>query len=219
MTTSPVPAAPFDPADLTDPTPPPRLQVEGLCSAVVAPVGFCLGAGTCLAISGPSGAGKTRLLRLIADLDEGQGTVLLDGVPRDSYPAPQWRTRVVYQSAESAWWLPNVIQHVEPALRDQAVMLASRLALGADRLAADITQLSTGERQRAALVRSLLMRPAVLMLDEPSSALDADNVERMEEVLLEQMRGGLSLLLVTHSREQQARIAHGCVTVNKRGGT
>lgn len=195
---------------------PPRLQVSGICSSVVAPISFDLPVGQCLSVSGPSGAGKTRLLRLLADLDEGGGEVYLDGVPRSAYPAPDWRTRVLYQGAESAWWLPSVIEHLAADERDEAVRLAARLALGADRLTAHISQLSTGERQRATLVRSLLRKPAVLLLDEPSSALDAENVGRMEDVLLERLRGGMSLLLVTHSKEQAGRLSTGTIQVRKR---
>lgn len=190
---------------------PARLQAIGLCSAVVAPVSFGIAAGECLAVSGRSGAGKTRLLRLIADLDEGGGDVMLDGVSRSRFPAPAWRREVIYQSAEPAWWRPSVAEHFKPEEQERAVQLAGRLALPADRLSADIAQLSTGERQRAALVRSLARQPKVLLLDEPTSALDADNVRRVEALLQACMNDGLALMLVTHSQEQAARLA--CMTI------
>ncbi|NUU02371.1 ABC transporter ATP-binding protein [Herbaspirillum robiniae] len=193
-----------------------RLQACDLASGLVGPVSFLLAKGQCLCVTGPSGAGKTRLLRLLADLDEGRGEVFLDGVARSAFTAPQWRARVLYQAAESSWWLPSVIAHFRPEQHDEAVQLASRLGLGAERLAADVTQLSTGERQRALLVRSLLKKPDVLLLDEPSSALDAGNVARMEALLLEKMQGGLAMLLVTHSREQETRLADGAIALEKR---
>jgi ABC-type iron transport system FetAB ATPase subunit len=194
----------------------PRLQALDVCSSVVAPLSFSLRAGQCLAIAGPSGAGKTRLLRLLADLDEGGGDVLLDGLPRSAFSAPDWRAKVLYQGAESAWWRPSVLEHFPRDEHEAAVSLAARLALGAERMAADISQLSSGERQRAALVRALLKRPTVLMLDEPSSALDPDNVERMESLLLERLRGGMAMLLVTHSKEQAQRLADGAIKVSRR---
>lgn len=195
---------------------PARLQAIAVYSAVVAPVSFGLAAGQCLAVSGSSGAGKTRLLRLIADLDAGGGEVMLDGVSRSSLPAPAWRRQVLYQSAEPAWWHPNVAEHFKPEDRELAAQLAGRLALPLDRLKADIAQLSTGERQRAALVRSLAMRPKVLLLDEPTSALDADNVRRVEALLLDRMNEGLALMLVTHSQEQAARLSQTALHIERR---
>lgn len=194
----------------------PRLQVRSVSSSVVAPVSFSLQAGQCLAVSGPSGAGKTRLLRLLADLDEGTGEVLLDGVPRSTMAAPAWRAKVLYQGAQSAWWHPSVIEHFDVSQRDTAIALAARLALSAERLAADINELSTGEKQRAALVRSLVKQPAVLLLDEPSSALDADNVARMEQLLREQLRGSMALVLVTHVQQQAQRLADISIQIERR---
>lgn len=193
-----------------------RLRVQDLGSAVVAPLSFSVQAGQCLAVEGASGAGKTRLLRLIADLDEGQGEAWLQGQPRSAMPAPEWRRQVLYQAAESAWWDSCVMAHLRPQHRAAAVALAARLALPAIRLDADLAQLSTGERQRAALIRSLLQQPAVLLLDEPTSALDADNVVRVEAVLREAMQQGMALLLVTHAQEQAQRLASGVLRVMKR---
>ncbi|EIJ48002.1 hypothetical protein GWL_22430 [Herbaspirillum sp. GW103] len=194
----------------------PRLRVQDLGSAVVAPLSFSVQAGQCLAVEGASGVGKTRLLRLIADLDEGQGEAWLEGRSRSAMPAPQWRRQVLYQAAEAAWWDSSVMAHLQPQQREAACTLAMRLDLPASRLEADLTQLSTGERQRAALIRSLLQRPAVLMLDEPTSALDADNVARVEAVLREAMQQGMALLLVTHAQEQAQRLASGVLRVMKR---
>ncbi len=209
--TVPAPALPAGTGDV-----PPRLRVQDLASAVVAPVSFALSAGHCLVVAGDSGAGKTRLLRLLADLDQGQGEAWLDGQARSAMPAPQWRAQVLYQAAEPAWWAPTVIAHFPPSQQARARVLAERLALPVARLDADLAQLSTGERQRAALIRSLLREPAVLLLDEPTSALDADNVARVEALLQEFMQQGSSLLLVTHREEQARRLAHDSLHVRKR---
>lgn len=199
--------------------PAPRLQARAVASGVVAPVDFTLQAGQCLVVAGPSGAGKTRLLRLLADLDEGSGEVWLDGLARDAMAAPQWRAQVLYQGAESAWWHPNVIGHFPAEQHAAALRLAARLGLGADRLAADLAELSSGERQRAALVRSVLQQPKVLLLDEPSSALDADNVGRMETLLMEQLQAGMALILVTHSQAQAQRLGQATLMVQRRSAS
>lgn len=194
----------------------PQLQAQDVGSAVVAPISFGIGVGECTVVTGQSGAGKTRLLRLLADLDPGTGEVFLNGRGRSAHTAPEWRKKVLYQGAEVTWWYQTVIEHLSAEEHGAAYILAERLNLDADRLKAPIYQLSTGERQRAALIRSLLKRPNVLMLDEPSSALDATNVRCMEELLLSQMLGGMSILLVTHLPEQAVRLATNTIEVKRR---
>jgi ABC-type phosphate transport system ATPase subunit len=71
----------------------------------------------------------------------------------------------------------------------------------------EIERLSTGERQRLALVRSLARRPRVLLLDEPTAALDPDAVARVEALLRDFLARGLAILIVTHSAEQARRLA------------
>ncbi|GGP18816.1 ABC transporter ATP-binding protein [Silvimonas iriomotensis] len=195
---------------------PSLLVVDAVASALIAPMSFVLERGACTVVRGPSGAGKTRLLRLIADLDEGTGEVLLQGAARSSMPAPAWRRQVVYQGAESAWWQPTVRAHFLPEQYRELDQLAAALALEPDRLDADLSLLSTGERQRATLIRSLLARPKVLLLDEPTSALDRDNIARVEQLLLSRMQEGLGLMLITHADEQAARLGGQLVQVQRR---
>lgn len=179
-----------------------RLRVRALRSALAGPFSFELGAGRCLAICGASGAGKSLLLRMLCDLDTNEGEVLLDGVARADMRAPAWRARVVYQAAEPAWWAPNAAGHFKPEQMDRVRLLMPRLQLAPRLLDCDIAQLSTGERQRMALLRSLAGRPAVLLLDEPSAALDAQATAAMEQLLKDEMAGGLSIVLATHSEAQ-----------------
>src|SRR3954453_548103 len=74
-------------------------------------VSFDLRDGECVALQGPSGAGKTLLLRSIADLDPNEGTVELDEPRGGATPAPAWRKRVTYLAAEPGWWLDIVQEH------------------------------------------------------------------------------------------------------------
>jgi ABC-type phosphate transport system ATPase subunit len=71
----------------------------------------------------------------------------------------------------------------------------------------EIERLSTGERQRLALVRSLAAQPRVLLLDEPTAALDPASTARAEALLTAQLAQGMALLIVTHSAEQAQRMA------------
>jgi len=183
------------------------LKAVDLHSACAGPYSFTLARGRCLVVSGPSGAGKSQLLRMIADLDENAGEISLHGVPRAQIFAPDWRRQVVYQSAEPAWWETHVKDHFRQAQLADASALLAQLNLPADMLDAEVSRLSTGERQRMALIRSLLVKPAVLLLDEPTGALDESNTAAVEAVLKARLQAGLALVLVTHSAEQAGRLA------------
>jgi ABC-type iron transport system FetAB ATPase subunit len=181
---------------------PPRLQVEALHSALAGPFSFSLEAGECLAISGPSGSGKSLLLRMICELDPCSGTAALDGVPRASISAPAWRARVVYQPAEAAWWAPTAAAHFKPEQMARVRAQLPQLHLSPALLDSEIQRLSTGERQRMALVRSLACAPRVLLLDEPTAALDPEATAAVEQLLRAELAAGLALVLVTHSEAQ-----------------
>ena len=180
----------------------PRLQVEQLRSALAGPFQFSLNAGECLAISGASGSGKSLLLRMICDLDPASGDVLLDGVSRASMGGPAWRAKVVYQPAEAGWWDATPASHFKPEQMARVHALLPRLGLSAALLDKEVRLLSTGERQRMALIRSLACAPQVLLLDEPTAALDPESTAAVEQLLQELLAEGLALVLVTHSEAQ-----------------
>jgi ABC-type iron transport system FetAB ATPase subunit len=185
-----------------------RLSARGLRSRYGGPFTFNLHAGECIAVQGPSGAGKSVLLRMLADLDPHEGEAALDGRSASSMPAPAWRAKVVYQAAEPAWWEPTAGAHFADA--DRGFVEQSLAALGLDPgiLDSDVERLSTGERQRLALVRSLAGQPRVLLLDEPTAALDPQSVARAEALLASCLADGMAVLIVTHSAEQARRLAH-----------
>jgi ABC-type iron transport system FetAB ATPase subunit len=188
------------------PPTPPRLQIAGLHSALAGPFDLDVAAGSCIAIAGPSGAGKSVLLRMIADLDPNQGEVRLDGRDRRSFSAPAWRRRVVYSAAEPGWWFDTVAPHFPGAALATARRLAPRLGLAPDMLDGALVRLSTGERQRLALIRAMAIESPVLLLDEPTGALDQDSTARVEALLRERLAAGAAILLVSHSPEQAIRL-------------
>lgn len=183
-------------------TSPPRLRVVGLQSAHAGPFDFALGPGGCLTIAGASGAGKSLMLRMIADLDPHDGDALLDGRPCTGMPASLWRRQVVYAAAESGWWLDRVGDH----FRTPPMELVARLALRRDILNQPVAACSTGERQRLALLRALEPQSLVLLLDEPTGALDVDGVARVETLLRERLTAGVAMVLVTHDPAQAERL-------------
>ena len=180
------------------------LRVERLQGAGVDLAGLALDAGECVAVTGPSGSGKTRLLRALADLDPCGGDLWLDGIARSAHSGPAWRKRVVFVPAESAWWGERVDEHAP----DWPASLVRQLGFGPEVLRWRVDRLSSGERQRLAIVRALAVRPRVLLLDEPTANLDADNTAIVERLLLDWARdGGNAILWISHDPGQRERVA------------
>jgi len=187
------------------------LEVMDLARPGLEPVCLHLAAGECAAVRGPSGSGKTLLLRAIADLDPSTGRVSLDGVERAGWTGPQWRTAVGYLPAEPGWWDERVDRHFDDWSR--AAPLVRRLGLAESLGAEPVARLSTGERQRLALVRALLSEPRVLLLDEPTAGLDEVAVQAVEQLVSERLAGGVAALWVTHDRRQAERVARRAFAV------
>ena len=171
------------------------LVLEGLRGRGVGPIDLRVEPGRAAAILGPSGAGKSLLLRGIADLDPGEGEVRLGALRRGSVPAAEWRGMVGVVPAEPGWWAPEVAAHFPSGTSDVG---AARLGLPAGVMTRAVATLSTGERQRVALLRALARRPAALLLDEPTSALDPASIAAVEALLRDALAGGLVLVVVTH---------------------
>ncbi len=190
------------------PPAPARLCLAGLHNRLAGPFDLAVDAGACVAITGASGSGKSLLLRMIADLDPNDGEAWLDGRERREFSAPMWRHQVLYNAAEPGWWSEDVAAHFPGAAMDFARTMAPRLALPPELLGAKVLRLSTGERQRLALIRALAGAPKVLLADEPTGALDQAATALVEAVLRERLAGGMAIVMVTHSPEQAARLGH-----------
>lgn len=192
------------------------LQIDALRNTWAGPFSRSIDRSQCLAVTGASGSGKSVFLRMLADMDPADGRVSLDGVDRTTMPAPHWRKKVALVPAQAGWWAPDVGDHFQPSTLSAAAQLAQQLQLPDDILQRHVLRLSSGERQRLALIRALLSRPDVLLLDEPTSSLDPDSATAVERLLAAKMRDGLTLVLVTHDPAQAGRlgnqmlhIAHG----------
>lgn len=190
------------------------LRIEKLAATPLPALSFELADGECLAVEGPSGSGKTRLLRAIADLDPAPGRVFLDGIERNEFTGPQWRSRVRYCAAEPSWWTDTpraALGMGEADVGDAGKWrqrLLSMLALSPVLVDRPIAQLSTGERHRLALVRGLIDDPRVVLLDEPTSALDQGSAALVEELVRYLLLSGRSVVLVSHDPRQVQRLAH-----------
>ncbi|ADO41243.1 ABC transporter ATP-binding protein [Ketogulonicigenium vulgare] len=187
------------------------LSVRDLRSDLTAPLSFDLDAGQCVAVTGPSGAGKSLRLRMIADLLPHDGALLLRGVACADMPATQWRRQVRYVQSEPGWWAPLIGDHIGPS------PLLGALGLPDDILTRRVDSASTGERQRVAILRAVADRPAVLLLDEPTAALDEAATRAVEGLVRQLMGGGMGIVLVSHDAAQVARLADQVISLAGRG--
>ncbi len=169
-------------------------------------------AGEFFSLLGPSGCGKTTLLRCIAGFeDPTSGAIILDGKHMEGVPANHRPTNMVFQSYAIFPHL-SVAENVGYGLKKQRISRAERAQRVEEALAmVDLAgyghrashALSGGQRQRVALARALVMRPKVLLLDEPLSALDKKLREQMQVELRRLQRAvGITFILVTHDQEE-----------------
>ena len=170
-------------------------------------------AGEALAVLGPSGSGKSTLLNLIAGLDRpSEGSVTVDGVRVDQLTeagsARYRRARIgmvfqFFNLLDDMTLEDNVLLPAQLAgmPRGEARLRAGELLayFGIDRHAQAFPgRLSGGERQRVAVARALMNRPALLLADEPTGALDSASAAGVRELLTELNQNGQTILLVTH---------------------
>ena len=179
-------------------------EVKNIAPRVLEHINLRIEAKMCLGLSGPSGSGKTLLLRQLADLDPRQGDVLLDGLSIDQIPAHEWRRQVALLPAESQWWFDRVGPHFWRVDEEKL----KHVGFDRDVMNWEISRLSSGEKQRLALLRLLQNRPRVLLLDEPTANLDPTFVGRVEQLLLDyKNKQQAALVWVGHDRAQLQRIA------------
>ena len=173
--------------------------------------------GEFFALVGPSGCGKTTLLRMLAGLEAPDtGNILIDGRDMTGVGANRRPVNLVFQSY-AIFPHMSVAENVGYGLkiaglaRDE-IMARTEEALRLVKLTGQEkkhpAQLSGGQRQRVALARALIMRPAVLLLDEPLSALDAKLREAMQlELVHLQKTVGITFLIVTHDQSEALSMA------------
>jgi ABC-type Fe3+/spermidine/putrescine transport system ATPase subunit len=207
-----------------------HLRLEGLVkrfadTVAVAGVSLDVARGSLTAILGPSGCGKTTLLRLIAGFVEPDaGDLWIDGVSQRRVPPHARPTSTVFQEYALFPHL-NVFSNVAYGLR------LRRLARGAiaDRVSRMLAlvhleglerrfpgELSGGQQQRVAVARALVVEPAVLLMDEPLSNLDAQlRVSVREELRELQRRLGTTTVYVTHDQEEALAVADAVAVMAK----
>jgi len=173
---------------------------------------------------GPSGCGKTTTLRCVAGLERPDlGEIVIEDTVVNShqpqiYVAPEDRGLGMIFQSYAIWPHLNVFQNIALPLQHGKRKLSRAEVRDRVHEALDLvrlrgmetrraTELSGGQQQRVALARAVVTRPRVLLLDEPTSSLDANSAEKIEELLIKfRMECNLTMLWVTHEKEQAERI-------------
>jgi putative spermidine/putrescine transport system ATP-binding protein len=182
--------------------------------------------GETLVLLGPSGCGKTTMLRIIAGLElpDAGGRVLFDGKDMTSLPIEQRNVGMVFQSYAL---FPNmsVADNIGYGLKIRGMAAKERAARVAELVALTnitglenrrIDQLSGGQRQRVALARAVAIRPGILLLDEPLTALDAALRDRLRGELNRLLRAlGITTIYVTHDQAEAMELGDRIVVMRK----
>jgi putative spermidine/putrescine transport system ATP-binding protein len=182
--------------------------------------------GETLVLLGPSGCGKTTMLRIIAGLElpDAGGKVLFDGKDMTSIPIEKRNVGMVFQSYAL---FPNmsVAENIGYGLKIRGVPADERASRVAELVALTnitglenrrIDQLSGGQRQRVALARAVAIRPGILLLDEPLTALDAALRDRLRGELNRLLRAlGITAIYVTHDQAEAMELGDRVVVMRK----
>lgn len=187
--------------------------VDAAAVRVLDGVDLDIAAGTLTDVSGPSGSGKTTLLLALARLlPDAGGTLTLDGVDADAVGPPSWRAAVAYLPQRASLcgatvmrdlvlpWRLAVRAHQPAPQAEQLRAALDRIGMPDVALDRDASRLSVGQAARVALLRVLLTRPRVLLLDEPDAGLDDVSAGQVAHAIDEFVSDGGAVVRVRHAR-------------------
>jgi putative ABC transport system ATP-binding protein len=189
---------------------------------ILGDVSFAVREREIFTVIGPSGSGKSSVLRLMNRLDEpSSGEVMFRGKPLSDYP-PQYVRRKISMAFQSpVLFGPKVMDDLvypfmidpkppsENEIRERCAELLGLVGLGEGFIERDVDRLSGGETMRAAIARALMREPEVLLLDEPTAGLDPEAAQALLDMVsrLNRVRG-LTIVVVTHRFVYARMIGH-----------
>ncbi|MDO5702198.1 MAG: ABC transporter ATP-binding protein, partial [Lachnospiraceae bacterium] len=188
-------------------------------------IGLKVYEGEILTLLGPSGCGKSTSLRTVGGfLDVTSGDILINGRSIVNLPPEKRPTAMVFQSY-NLWPHMTIYENLAYGLKLRKVP-AAEIKENITKILQMVSmpgcekkypgQLSGGQQQRIAIARSLLLKPELLLLDEPFSALDAKIRQQMREELKKiQQDLGITVVFVTHDQEEAMALSHRIVVMNK----
>ena len=190
-----------------------KVNNTGVKTQILGSLDLKVNKGELITIMGASGSGKSTLLRLINRLSEiDSGIILLNGNDIRSHVPMELRRKIGMVFQVPIVFKGSVRDNLAFGIKlwggNTVIKTLSRDAgIPEDLLDADAGQLSIGEKQRVCIARALANQPEILLLDEPTSSLDAVSAQRIEKLLLGmQKERDLTILWVTHEKEQVERI-------------
>lgn len=178
--------------------------------------------GEVMTITGPSGSGKSTLLKIIANLvSPTTGQIYFNGENIHTRSPTDIRKQILYVPQTPQLFTGTVkdnlnfpyLVHKQHFSLDRSQELLGVFEMSEDYLEKDVESLSGGEKQRIALIRSLLFVPEVLLLDEPTSALDRKSIRIVEQALIKINQSGVTMLWITHSEAQSERMANRVLSI------
>jgi polar amino acid transport system ATP-binding protein len=185
--------------------------------------------GEVIVICGPSGGGKSTLIRTINGLEPiQQGEIIVDGLslanPETNHSALRAEIGMVFQlfnlyphktALQNIMLAPIKVRGLpKKKARERAIKLMDRVGL-ADKYDRYPIQLSGGEQQRVAIARSLAMKPKIMLFDEPTSALDPELINEVLEVITSLTQEGMTMVIVSHEMGFAQKVADRVVFIDK----
>jgi putative ABC transport system ATP-binding protein len=199
-----------------------NVYFEDCSTKIIENFSLCIEKNDFISIVGPSGSGKSTLLKLSSHLiSPSNGTIFFHDKNLMEYDSALLRKKIAYCFQTPYLFGNKVVENFNFPFEirnkvpdpDRMCTLLSKFNLEKSILNKDTKNLSGGEKQRIALIRTLLFPPEILLLDEVTSALDDENRAIVENVISSLSKEGITILWITHNQEQSRKIGSKLLTI------
>ncbi|MTI60128.1 MAG: ATP-binding cassette domain-containing protein [Firmicutes bacterium] len=181
--------------------------------------------GSILALMGPNGSGKTTLIKILSQLEEkNTGEIYYQGEKINKRDSLKVRRKIGFIWQKPLLYRGSVYDNIALGLKYRKMgkdEIQKRVAQVIDRLKIinlkdkDARKLSGGEQQKVSIARTLVTEPELIFIDEPNTSLDIEGIGLVEEIIKEEVRKGVSIVLVTHNFYQAKNLADEIIILRK----